>query len=154
MKQKTAVHNIIKQTEAEMSRASGAAWLMQYLELFTEVRKQLFNSLNDQSIQLPTSDEARQLYKDIRGHELPDWDEVTKHSKFHAILMDPAWQQHMKEDVQFLTLRVIVNFLYLILQQLGVKPLERYLLCWFFAKGIEELKGIDTVSYIQEFSTS
>ncbi|WP_181454523.1 lantibiotic dehydratase C-terminal domain-containing protein [Paenibacillus dendritiformis] len=151
-KQKQLLHSIIQQTVADLEQGSAEPWLREYFALFERYTGQIREKLSDGSIRLPTSDKARLLYKNIRGHDLPDWGEVTDNSEFHAILMNEQWQNHMKADIDFLTLRVLVNFLYVILLQLGLKPIERYLLCWFLAKSVEELRGIDTIDYLQETS--
>lgn len=81
---------------------------------------------------------------------VPQWEDVASSSEFHEALAGEGWRRFMAENTDFLSFRVMVNLLYGTLQQLGVRPLERYLLCWTLARTVEESRGVDVLGRVRE----
>ncbi len=75
--------------------------------------------------------------------------EMLEHSAFHqSIQNNDAYVAAMQKDLWFRCYRLVLNYLYLHLNRLGIKPLERYLLCYLLANAVEELFGVSAVDLV------
>jgi hypothetical protein len=72
------------------------------------------------------------------------WDpEMLKHSEFHRTLQSNASRlTFMREDPGFLAYRLMLNYLYLHLGRIGIRPIERLMLCYLAAEAVEEQFGV------------
>lgn len=57
----------------------------------------------------------------------------------------------MNKDINFLGSRLITVFTYLLIRNLGIQNKDRYLLCYYIYKIIEEKYNIDTLELIRDF---
>jgi hypothetical protein len=78
------------------------------------------------------------------------WDpSLLQHSRFHQLLQDNgARLAFMREDPGFLGFRLMLNYLYLHLNRLGVRPFERGLLCHLAAATVEDRFGISAEDFV------
>ena len=63
-------------------------------------------------------------------------------SPFHARLQGSGTMAALQADTGFLRFRLALNYLYLYLNRLGVRPFERFLLCHLAARAVEERFGV------------
>lgn len=65
------------------------------------------------------------------------------HSAFHRrIAEDPEYRRVLYGDPWFQRFRLMVNLLYLHLNRLGVRPIERFMLCHLAARAVEDAFGV------------
>lgn len=73
-------------------------------------------------------------------------------SPFHNLILgNPDFLDYMNNDRDFLTSRLITVFTYLMVKNLGLKNLDRYLLCYLIYKAVEEKYNLNTMSLIRNF---
>ncbi|HWS38504.1 MAG TPA: lantibiotic dehydratase C-terminal domain-containing protein, partial [Actinoplanes sp.] len=72
------------------------------------------------------------------------WDpEMLRHSRFHQMLQGPGGRMAaLQSDPGFLAFRFALNYLYLHLNRIGIRPVERFVLCHLVARTVEEHFGI------------
>jgi hypothetical protein len=74
-------------------------------------------------------------------------------SPFHqAIQDDPQMRALATVDPEFNTMRVMASLLYLTLHRMGLRFIERYLLCYSVTRSFEELYRLEPVQAITQFS--
>jgi hypothetical protein len=78
------------------------------------------------------------------------WDpEVLKHSAFHSALQNnSARLAFMRNDLGFLGYRLMLNYLYLHLGRIGIRPVERLVLCHLAASAVEDLFGVSATELV------
>lgn len=78
------------------------------------------------------------------------WDpELLRHSTFHRLLQsNSARLTFMREDLGFLCYRWMLNLLYLHLNRIGIRPVERFMLCYLAASTVEDLFGISANDFV------
>lgn len=78
------------------------------------------------------------------------WDrELLGHSTFHRHLQsNSARLAFMESDVDFLRFRWMLNMLYLHLNRIGLRPVERFLLCHLAASTVEDHFGISANDFV------
>jgi Lantibiotic biosynthesis dehydratase C-term len=75
-------------------------------------------------------------------------------SGFHqAIQHSAGFQDFMKTNPEFLALRVMISFLYWTLQRLGIRLVQRYLLCYSVSRGFEETFNVDSTAVMATIAT-
>lgn len=73
-------------------------------------------------------------------------------SKFHnEISKNRKFQEYMNTDYEFLSARMITVFTYLFLRNLGIKNIDRYLLCYYIYRCVEDTYKLDTLELIRNF---
>jgi hypothetical protein len=78
---------------------------------------------------------------------------IMANSEFHAALQtNEAAQKFMQTDVEFLSVRLILNYMYLTIVRLGVSPMEKFFLAYLIARSVEEMYSISTVESIKAYS--
>ncbi|MFC3381530.1 thiopeptide maturation pyridine synthase [Couchioplanes azureus] len=84
------------------------------------------------------------------GGEGEGWNpEMLRHSDFHRKLQGPGGaMQALQRDPDFLAFRFALNYLYLHLNRIGVRPVERFLLCHLVANAVEEHYGISAGDFV------
>ncbi len=71
---------------------------------------------------------------------------VRQLSEFHALLQSGHGHEDFRStDVWFASFRLIVNYLYMQLNRLGLKPVDRALLCHLAACTVESVYGVSAV---------
>lgn len=74
-------------------------------------------------------------------------------SAFHSALeRDQERKQALYSDRWFQSYRLVLNLLYLHFSRLGLRPLDRFLLCHLAANAVEEAFKIDAVEMVSAFS--
>jgi hypothetical protein len=74
-------------------------------------------------------------------------------SEFHeALQTNEAAQSFMQTDVEFLSARLILNYMYLTVARLGVSPMEKFFLAYLIARSVEEMHSLSTVESIRAYS--
>lgn len=72
------------------------------------------------------------------------------HSAFHSALeSDQKRKQALYQDSWFQTYRLMLNLLYLHLSRLGLRPVERFLLCHLVANTVEQLFDFNITALLQ-----
>jgi hypothetical protein len=78
---------------------------------------------------------------------------VMANSEFHAALQtNVAALTFMQTDVEFLSARLILNYMYLTVARLGISPLEKFFLAYLIARSVEEMYSISTVESIKAYA--
>lgn len=67
---------------------------------------------------------------------------MLEHSDFHRALQGDSEFATMREGHRFLGFRLMLNYLYLHLNRVGIRPFERFTLCHLAANTVEEHFGI------------
>ncbi|MEU6479169.1 thiopeptide maturation pyridine synthase [Streptomyces sp. NPDC047017] len=76
-------------------------------------------------------------------------------SEFHAVLRsDHGHEDFVRTDDWFSSFRLMMNYLYLHLNRLGLKPVDRALLCHLAAHTVEAVHGVDAVGSFQRYVAS
>ncbi|AEY94095.1 hypothetical protein SHJG_8832 [Streptomyces hygroscopicus subsp. jinggangensis 5008] len=76
-------------------------------------------------------------------------------SEFHAVLRsDHGHEDFVRTDDWFASFRLMMNYLYLHLNRLGLKPVDRALLCHLAALTVEAVHGVDAVGSFQRYVAS
>ncbi|WP_436960481.1 thiopeptide maturation pyridine synthase [Streptomyces sp. SudanB182_2057] len=76
-------------------------------------------------------------------------------SEFHAVLRsDHGHEDFVRTDDWFASFRLVMNYLYLHLTRLGLKPVDRALLCHLAALTVEAVHGVDAVGSFQRYVAS
>ncbi|MGP4015820.1 thiopeptide maturation pyridine synthase [Saccharopolyspora sp. 5N708] len=78
------------------------------------------------------------------------WDtEMLAHSTFHRLLQSEGGRMaSLQSDLGFLGYRFALNYLYLHLNRIGVRPVERFLLCHLIADTVESYYGISANDFV------
>ena len=63
-----------------------------------------------------------------------------------------AAQRFMQTDVEFLSARLILNYMYLTVARLGVSPMEKFFLAYLIARSVEEMHSLSTIESIKAYS--
>jgi hypothetical protein len=78
---------------------------------------------------------------------------IMANSEFHAALQtNEAAQRFMQTDVEFLSARLILNYMYLTIARLGVSPMEKFFLAYLIARSVEEMYSLSTIESIKAYS--
>ncbi|MEK5295758.1 hypothetical protein [Bacillus sp. FSL R5-0659] len=73
-------------------------------------------------------------------------------SPFHNLILEnPDFIDYMNNDIDFLSSRLITVFTYLMVKNLGLRNLDRYLLCYLIYKAVEEKYNLDTMNLVRNF---
>lgn len=71
-------------------------------------------------------------------------------SDFHrALAGNNRWHEQVEPSLAFRGYRLLLNYTYLQLTRLGVKPVERFMLCHFAANAVEERYGVSAIDLVQ-----
>ncbi|MGH4023795.1 MAG: thiopeptide maturation pyridine synthase [Pseudonocardiaceae bacterium] len=71
-------------------------------------------------------------------------------SEFHqALAGNDRWHEQVEPSLAFRSYRLLLNYTYLQLTRLGVKPVERFMLCHFAANAVEERYGVSAIDLVQ-----
>lgn len=126
--------------------------LLQFLEHYETTYQTVHQNIQNQQITPPTVREMIELFQKIRDESAPQWESIVETNDFHSTLLNENWQQYMSTDSEFLTGRFMINILYTIFLQLGLKPIERYLLCWMFARAVEDLRELNSIQLVKKIN--
>jgi Lantibiotic biosynthesis dehydratase C-term len=79
-----------------------------------------------------------------------EWDPgMLEHSTFHRLLQgEQGRMQSLQRDPGFLAFRCALNYLYLHLNRIGIRPVERFLLCHLIADTVESHYGISANDFV------
>lgn len=78
---------------------------------------------------------------------------IMANSQFHeALQTNEAAQSFMQTDVEFLSARLILNYMYLTIARLGVSPMEKFFLAYLIARSVEEMHSLSTIESIKAYS--
>ncbi|RZQ63941.1 thiopeptide maturation pyridine synthase [Amycolatopsis suaedae] len=85
-----------------------------------------------------------------RGYAQRDWDPaMLEHSTFHRLLQgDGGRMEQLQRDPAFLGFRFALNYLYLHLNRIGIRPVERFLLCHLIAGAVEDHYRISANDFV------
>ncbi|GAA2267737.1 hypothetical protein GCM10010145_47770 [Streptomyces ruber] len=73
-------------------------------------------------------------------------------SEFHAVLQsDHGHMDFLWTDDWFASFRLVMNYLYLHLNRLGLGPVDRALLCHLAARTVESVHGVDAIGSFQRY---
>lgn len=71
-------------------------------------------------------------------------------SDFHqALAGNDRWHAEVEPSIAFRSYRLLLNYTYLHLTRLGLKPVERFMLCHFAANAVEEHYGVSAIDLVQ-----
>lgn len=71
-------------------------------------------------------------------------------SEFHQVLAgNERWHEEVEPSIAFRSYRLLLNYTYLHLTRLGLKPVERFMLCHFAANAVEEYYGVSAIDLVQ-----
>ncbi|GAA4874115.1 thiopeptide maturation pyridine synthase [Saccharopolyspora cebuensis] len=93
---------------------------------------------------------AAQRSPEQGGAERRGWDEgMLAHSTFHQLLQGEGGRmEQLQRDPAFLGYRFALNYLYLHLNRIGLRPVERFLLCHLISDAVEEHYGISAHDFV------
>lgn len=121
---------LIKSVEALRSRTNPLPGMNDYLELLQSTMTDIYNGIRSGRLSaLPAA------------HLAPP-DPSDPKAELYAKL----WQE-VDEDLGFQSWRITINLLYLMLNQLGLAALDRYLACYMVSRAAEDVYG-EPVSFI------
>jgi hypothetical protein len=87
-----------------------------------------------------------------RAPDVPWLGDAHVYSRFHTVLAsDPQLRLPIFEERGAQLFRLMINLLYLLFTRLGVRPVEKYLLCHVVANAVEELYDVDAVSVLRRW---
>jgi hypothetical protein len=66
-------------------------------------------------------------------------------SEFHSLLVSSGGYEALSRSTPFLGYRLILNYTYLHLTRLGVRPIDRFLLCHLAANAVEDAFGVSAM---------
>jgi Lantibiotic biosynthesis dehydratase C-term len=66
-------------------------------------------------------------------------------SEFHSLLVSSGAYDALSRSTSFLCYRLILNYTYLHLTRLGVRPIDRFLLCHLAANAVEDAFGVSAM---------
>jgi len=90
--------------------------------------------------------------REQEGHHLGDRFDLTV-SPFHqAVYHDRVLRATAPTDPEFNGMRVMASLLYLTLHRMGVRLIERYLLCYLVSRCFEEIFAVTPTEAITEFA--
>jgi hypothetical protein len=89
---------------------------------------------------------------DGTGDGTPAWSvaDLAERSPFHARLFGNSKWKRTMESASFGQYRMMLNLTYLSLTRLGVKPIERFLLCHLAAEAVERACGVSALDLVTE----
>lgn len=91
---------------------------------------------------IENGDETSQGYRDF-----------LERSPFHReIVNNDAFLHHMNHDPAFLSGRLLTIFTYLLLRRVGIKHKDRYALCYYIYRTVEELFDLNSLDLIKSFA--
>jgi membrane protease subunit (stomatin/prohibitin family) len=64
-------------------------------------------------------------------------------SDFHKLLNSKRDYDTIKKSTNFQIKRLVLNYLYLTIAQIGIKPVEKFSMCYSLARYFEEVLGED-----------
>lgn len=70
-------------------------------------------------------------------------------SEFHSLLVSSSGYEALSRSTPFLCYRLILNYTYLHLTRLGVRPVDRFLLCHLAANTVEDAFGVSAMDMIR-----
>ncbi|MGP4060419.1 lantibiotic dehydratase C-terminal domain-containing protein [Halobacillus sp. H74] len=136
-KNQKLIMSIIKRIERkELNDEFFVKWVNHFNQFHSLVKKLVENK----EIKPPMPEDTENFY---RENGFPkNW--VTKDmSNFHNMLYSrKSFDSVINSDI-FNTLRIMLNVLYVTFGQVGIKPLERYYLCYLVANGVEDFFNIN-----------
>ncbi|WP_176524421.1 MULTISPECIES: lantibiotic dehydratase C-terminal domain-containing protein [unclassified Bacillus (in: firmicutes)] len=92
--------------------------------------------------------DTNKLHKTEYAHM---YGESLEHSKMHFEMDNSKnLKEFMSSSIDFLALRVLLNYTYLIFHRLGIHPLERFVVCNLVASAVENIYQVDAARLIQE----
>jgi hypothetical protein len=75
-----------------------------------------------------------------------------EHSDFHQLLgSDNTLRRTLYESTWFQAYRLMLNLLYLHMNRLGVRPIDRYVLCHLIASAVEETLGTSATEILRSY---
>ncbi|WP_190815582.1 thiopeptide maturation pyridine synthase [Saccharopolyspora pogona] len=85
-----------------------------------------------------------------QGYAQQSWDpQMLAHSTFHSLLQGEGGRMaRLQRDPDFLAFRFALNYLYLHLNRIGVRPVERFVLCHLVANTVEDHYGISAHDFV------
>ncbi|MET9914134.1 thiopeptide maturation pyridine synthase [Streptomyces sp. NPDC006476] len=76
-------------------------------------------------------------------------------SEFHQLLQsDHGHADFLQDDHWFASFRLVVNYLYIHLNRLGLRPVDRGLLCHLAARTVEAVHGVSAIDAFQRYVVS
>lgn len=70
-------------------------------------------------------------------------------SEFHrALAGNDRWHEEVEPSIAFRSYRLLLNYTYLHLTRLGLKPVERFMLCHFAANAVEDHYGVSAIDLV------
>ncbi|WP_077191410.1 thiopeptide maturation pyridine synthase [Streptomyces lydicus] len=73
-------------------------------------------------------------------------------SEFHTLLLsDHGHQEFLVDDAWFASFRLVMNYLYLHLNRLGLAPVDRGLLCHLAARTVESVHGTSAIASFERY---
>ncbi|MEU6410846.1 thiopeptide maturation pyridine synthase [Microbispora sp. NPDC046933] len=77
--------------------------------------------------------------------------DLLRHSTFHRLLQgNGALLATMREDPGFLGFRLALNYMYLHLNRIGIRPFERFVLCYLAAATVEDYFGVRADDFVAQ----
>lgn len=93
------------------------------------------NLVEQGKLRPPLPEDTEHFY---REYGLPKNWIVEEMSDFHNMLYSRKAFDAAKDSTSFKSLRIMLNVLYITFGQVGLKPVERYYLCYLVANGVED----------------
>lgn len=104
---------------------------------------------------LPTGDELSHMSRALGTEPAQELAVLAERNPVLEMVMTPEYVRFRDYSVYFQSLRLMINLAYRTLAQIGLRPVERYQLCWLTARAIEDLNGMSSLELIMtaEFPT-
>jgi hypothetical protein len=115
-------------------------YLREWVDTVSQLRPQVLAAAKDGLLAagFEGRDDTKGKLVPLAAHPLSD------RSLFHRALDNSggAWEQ-LRDSTGFITYRMLLNFGYLHLTRLGVRPVDRFFVCHLMANAIAEVTGVD-----------
>ncbi|MEU5208784.1 thiopeptide maturation pyridine synthase [Streptomyces sp. NPDC020742] len=72
-------------------------------------------------------------------------------SEFHRLLLSDHGHRDFLDDAWFASFRLVMNYLYLHLNRMGLAPVERALLCHLAARTVESVHGTSAIASFERY---
>ncbi|GGA66210.1 lantibiotic dehydratase C-terminal domain-containing protein [Ornithinibacillus halotolerans] len=149
LKQKNTSQVIIQTIEEEINSGLVPDLFQKFINVYEEIYHEVLSYIKNGEISSLSNDKMNELSEEIRKEKGLDWVEIASSNEFHSTLLSNNWKNFMDNNIEFMANRFMINLLYTVFVQIGITPLERYLLCWYFSQVIEENYQIDSIALVK-----
>ncbi|MNO26463.1 hypothetical protein D3C76_163170 [compost metagenome] len=138
---------IAQVTEMEHSTESNDEFLQEWTVYCKKFYTELYKEVACGNVFPPKQDEVVLYFQEFGAPETWIVDEM---SEFHQMFYRKNDIDNLLNSDTFKSFRIILSLLYSTFSNLGIKPIERFYLCYLVANGVEDFYGIDWKSLFEE----